>query len=72
MARDRFLSGPGQVYKRFRNLVFCNLIGQFKLVMVEIYIYIYILYILYIYIYIYIYMWKMLVEKADVYCQFLY
>ena len=36
MARDRFLSGPGQVYKRFRNLVFCNLIGQFKLVMVEV------------------------------------
>ena len=35
----RFISGPGQVYKRFRNLLFCNLIGQFKLAMVEIYIY---------------------------------
>ena len=32
----KFISGPGQVYKRFRNLLFCNLIGQFKLVLVEI------------------------------------
>ena len=37
----RFISSPGQVYKGFRNLLFCNLIGQFKLVMVEVHLYMY-------------------------------
>ena len=31
----RFISGPGQVRKIFRNLLFCNPIGQLKNVMVE-------------------------------------